>query len=125
LDELENMHRLKTGLLIETSVFTGALLNNGSDSQIDRLKEYATNIGLAFQITDDILDVQGDPMIMGKNAGGDQERNKTTYPSLLGIKEARNLSETLINNALKALAIFDNKSDPLRHIARYIIGREK
>lgn len=125
LDELETMHRLKTGCLIEASVLTGGILNGGNDNQIDRLKDYANNIGLAFQISDDILDIQGDPSIMGKNTGADQNRNKSTYPSLLGIKESRNLSETLINNALQALDIFDKKSDPLRHIATYIINREK
>ncbi|MBW1815097.1 MAG: polyprenyl synthetase family protein [Deltaproteobacteria bacterium] len=125
LYELEAMHRLKTGCLIEASVLTGGILNGGNDNQIDRLKDYANNIGLAFQISDDILDIQGDPSIMGKNTGADQNRNKSTYPSLLGIKESRNLSETLINNALQALDIFDKKSDPLRHIATYIINREK
>jgi len=125
LEELESMHRLKTGCLIEASVITGALLSGGNVTQIDHLKTYANNIGLAFQITDDLLDILGDSVIIGKKTGADQLRKKNTYPSLLGIEESKKLSEIFIQNALQALNIFDKKSDPLRYIAEYIMNREK
>lgn len=125
IDELEQMHRLKTGRLIEASVLSGALLNGGTDNQLNQLKVYASNIGLAFQISDDILNIKGDPRIMGKNIGTDNNRNKNTYPSLLGIEESSHLVKKLIANALHALDIFDKRSDPLRYLAEYIIKREK
>lgn len=124
-NELENMHRLKTGCLIEASIITGATLNKGNDEQIERLRIYANNIGLAFQVYDDILDIQGDPSTMGKNTGSDQLKNKSTYPSLLGIEASKHFAEKLIDNSLQALDIFDKKADPLRHIAQYIITRDK
>ncbi|MGB6012765.1 MAG: polyprenyl synthetase family protein, partial [Desulfobacterales bacterium] len=80
LEDLKKMHRLKTGALLEASVITGTILGNGNRDQIEKLKNYARNIGLAFQITDDILNVEGDPDIMGKDVGTDQARGKSTYP---------------------------------------------
>jgi geranylgeranyl diphosphate synthase type II len=125
LDDLENMHALKTGALIEASVTVGAILGNGSPDQIQHLKTYAKHIGLAFQVTDDLLDVEGDPDIMGKDAGKDQARSKSTYPALLGIDQSRQFAKKLVNNALKALDYFDNKAHPLRAIAYYVVDREK
>jgi len=125
IEALEAIHRLKTGRLIEASVAAGALINGATDKQIERLKIYAGNIGLAFQISDDILDVTGDVSVMGKNTGADNHRDKNTYPSLLGLNESRKFAESLINNSLQALDIFDKKSDPLRQIARYIIQRDR
>ena len=125
IEALEKMHALKTGALIEASIHTGAVLGDGSQEQIECLKIYAENIGLAFQVIDDILDVEGDPAVMGKGVGTDQTRNKNTYPALMGIKESRAFSRKLVNNALQALNYFDNKSDPLRAIAQYIIERER
>jgi geranylgeranyl diphosphate synthase type II len=123
--ELEKMHALKTGALIEASVHAGALLGNGTAKQIEKLGIYARNIGLAFQVTDDILNVVGDPDIMGKAVGTDNYRKKNTYPSLLGTDQSRVFAEELVNNALHALDIFDKKSDPLRAIANYIIRRKR
>ncbi len=125
LNELEKMHSLKTGALIEASVCCGAIIEDSSPDQIDCLKIYAKNIGLAFQVTDDILNVEGDPKIMGKAAGTDKTRKKSTYPSIVGISESRKFVETLADNALQALSEFDNKSDPLRAIAGYIVKRKK
>ena len=123
--ELEKMHALKTGALIEASVHAGALLGNGTAKQIEKLGIYARNIGLAFQVTDDILNVVGDPAIMGKAVGTDNYRKKNTYPSLLGTDQSRVFAEELVNNALLALDIFDKESDPLRAIANYIIRRKR
>jgi len=125
LKDLKKMHALKTGALIEASISTGAILGNGSVEQIQQLSIYAKNIGLAFQVIDDILNVEGDPAVMGKDVGTDQVRKKSTYPSILGIEKSKEFATNLVNNALQALDYFDNKSDPLRAIAHYIIDRKK
>jgi len=124
-ETLEKMHAFKTGALIEASVFSGAVLGNGSPKQIEQLGIYAKNIGLAFQVADDILNVEGDPAIMGKGVGTDQNRNKSTYPALLGIEESKAFARRLVTNALQALEFFDNRSDPLRYIANYVIDRKR
>lgn len=125
LEDLEQMHALKTGALIEASIITGAILGNGSFEQVEQLNIYAKNIGLAFQVIDDILNVEGDPAVMGKDVGTDQARKKSTYPSILGIGKSKEFAKNLVKNALQALDYFDNKSDPLRAIAHYIIDRKK
>lgn len=125
LDELERVHALKTGAVIVASVETGALLGGGSRDQVRRLREYAGHIGLAFQVMDDILNVTGDPRLMGKATGTDLERNKTTYPALLGLEESRAFAGDLISKALQALDNFDNRSQPLKALANYIIARNR
>jgi len=123
--ELESLHRLKTGKMIEISVGTGALVSGAPKRQQHALHTYAQNIGLAFQVTDDILNVKGDPERLGKSTGTDQIRGKNTYPSLLGLSAAETLAGQLVNNALKALDAFDNNADSLRAIARYVIERNR
>ncbi|MDQ1331782.1 MAG: Polyprenyl synthetase family protein [Thermodesulfobacteriota bacterium] len=125
LKELEYMHSLKTGALIGAAVEAGAILGNGSSVQINQLKIYAKSIGLAFQITDDILNVTGDPAETGKTTGTDKNRNKNTYPALLGVTGSEKHAKKLIREALHAIETFDNKADPLRAIALYIIERKK
>ena len=125
LKDLEKMHGLKTGALIEASIIAGAILGDGSHPQIKQLKVYAKNIGLAFQVTDDILNIEGDPDVMGKGVGTDRARQKSTYPSIMGLKNSKAFAKKLVNSALQALNYFDNRSDPLRAIAHYIIDREK
>jgi geranylgeranyl diphosphate synthase type II len=125
LNELKSMHRLKTGALIEVSLRCGAELVGANASQIQPLETYARHIGLAFQVTDDILNVEGDPAIMGKAVGTDKLRHKSTYPSLLGLEESKTFAAELIENAIKALEPFDQKAEPLRAIARYIVDRKK
>ena len=125
LNELKSMHRLKTGALIEASMRCGAELVGVNSSQIKQLESYARHIGLAFQVTDDILNVEGDPAVMGKAAGTDKLRHKSTYPSLLGLEESKAFAENLTANALQALESFDQKADPLRAIATYIVDRKK
>ena len=125
LNELKSMHRLKTGALIEVSSRCGAELVDANVSQIQLLESYAQYIGLAFQVTDDILNVEGDPAIMGKAVGTDKLRQKSTYPSLLGLEESKTFARKLIDNALQALGSFDQKAEPLRAIAQYIIDRKK
>ncbi len=125
LDDLKNMHALKTGALIEASIFSGAILGNGSQEQINQLGIYAKNLGLAFQVTDDILNVEGNPAVMGKAVGTDKNRKKSTYPLSMGLKESKIFATNIVNNALKAIEIFDNKADPLRAVAGYILKRKK
>ena len=125
LAELKSMHRLKTGALIEASVRCGAELAGVNSTQIQMLERYAQNIGLAFQVTDDILNVEGDPEIMGKAVGTDEQRHKTTYPALLGLTQSKEFADQLVDTALSALDAFDQKAEPLRAIARYIRHRNR
>lgn len=124
-DELESLHRLKTGKMIEVSVAGGALVAGATPIQCRTLHIYAQNIGLAFQVTDDILNVKGDPQRLGKATGTDRVRGKNTYPLLLGLAGAERLAGQLVNNALKALETFDSKADSLRAMARYVIERNR
>jgi geranylgeranyl diphosphate synthase type II len=124
IDALTRMHSLKTGALIEASVVAGALFGNTDQNKMDCLRSYARNIGLAFQVVDDILNVSGDPVKLGKAIGTDTARGKSTFPGLMGMAKATSYAENLVQTALKALASFDSKADPLRAIAQYIIDRD-
>ena len=123
--ELERIHRLKTGALIEVSVTAGARLGGGRQKQVECLGAYARDVGLAFQVADDILNVEGDPELMGKAAGTDADRAKGTYPALIGLEGAKRYARGLVNNALQSLDHFDKKADPLRALAHYIIDRRR
>jgi len=125
LEKLKVMHALKTGELIRASVVSGAVLGGGNDSQISALTQYGRNIGLAFQVMDDILDVEGDPSLMGKSTGSDAAHHKNTYPSLMGLHASKQFAAQLIKDALHALRDFDDNAEPLRKIANYIITRHK
>jgi geranylgeranyl diphosphate synthase type II len=122
--ELEDMHIHKTGALIRASVKLGALSRPDANLEsLDKLDRYAKCIGLAFQIHDDVLDVESDTDTLGKTQGSDAQRNKPTYPSLLGVQEAKDMAEELVNEALESLSQMNNRADPLRELARYIIER--
>ena len=123
--ELETLHFSKTGALIEASVYSGAVLGGGSRDQIRDLTSYGRSIGLAFQVADDILDVEGDPDLMGKATQKDADLDKSTYPSVIGLNESKEFADKLIHDALKNLKSFGNHSDPLAAIARYIIERDR
>ena len=125
LDELEKLHALKTGALIEASVHAGALLGGGSLDQIEQLEIYARCIGLAFQVKDEVLNVEGDPEIMGKGVGTDEIHKKSTYPSIMGLEKSKSFARELVNQALQALESFDHRSDSLRAIASYIVERKR
>ena len=117
VNELKSLHTLKTGALIEASLLCGALLADARERQMEILKSYAHKIGLAFQVTDDILNVEGNPKEMGKAVGTDELREKSTYPALLGLKTSRQFAENLVDDALQSLQAFDKKADPLRALA--------
>jgi geranylgeranyl diphosphate synthase type II len=123
--QLEQLHRLKTGALISASVKTGALIGGADEDAMRRFTQYGRSIGLAFQVTDDILNEIGDPQRMGKAVGTDQLRKKSTYPALMGLEAAQCMASDLVKEALRCLDIFDTKSDPLRAIARYVIERQR
>ena len=123
LDALTTMHALKTGALIEASIVVGALFGNAGQEKMNSLHSYAQHIGLAFQVVDDILNVSGDPAKLGKAVGTDTVRGKNTFPGLMGMAKATTYAESLVQTALKAVSHFDNKADPLRAIAQYIIDR--
>jgi len=125
LDALAQLHSLKTGALIQASVCAGALLGGGTAGQIDHLETYARNIGFAFQVKDDVLNVEGDPAVLGKNVGTDELRHKSTYPSIMGLDQSKAFARELVEAAISAIENFDHRSDPLRAIANYIIERKR
>jgi geranylgeranyl pyrophosphate synthase len=123
LDHLQAMHSLKTGALIRASVALGGVVANADSSQMSALDGYACNIGLAFQVCDDILDASADSQTLGKTAGADAARNKPTYVSLLGLKGAEEKAQGLLEAALKAIETMGDSADSLRELARYILAR--
>jgi len=123
-EALELMHRHKTGALIEASVRLGALASGrADDTSLAALQQYAQAIGLAFQVQDDILDVESDTATLGKHQGADIARDKPTYPALLGMDAAKAYALELRDQALHALRPFDFAAEPLRELARYIVER--
>jgi geranylgeranyl diphosphate synthase type II len=125
LPELEALHRLKTGALIEAAIFAGARLGGGSTEEIEALGRYARLAGLAFQVTDDILNVAGDPQRLGKAVGSDAARRKSTYPALMGLDASRRHARQLVREALQAIARFDMRAEPLRALAEHIAARNR
>ena len=124
-DILEFIHTHKTGALIAASVTAGAVLAGGRDDEVGAITRYGRNIGHAFQVADDILDVEGDSTKLGKGVGGDARKRKVTYPSVLGLGPSKELQKALVGKALDALQRFDEKAEPLRAMAVYIIERKK
>jgi geranylgeranyl diphosphate synthase type II len=125
LHELESIHLLKTGALIEASLHVGAIVGKGNEEDVDMLRTYGKHIGLAFQVMDDILNVKGDPSLMGKAVGSDVKRGKNTYPAIIGLTPSEKYAAKLIQTGLHAIHGFDKKADPLRAIGKYIIERKR
>jgi geranylgeranyl diphosphate synthase type II len=126
VEELEYMHLHKTGALIRASVTLGALAKPDIERQlVTRLDEYARCIGLAFQVQDDILDVEGNTDTIGKPQGSDEAQNKPTYPMLLGLDGAKRVCAELHQQALEALQPLGDDGQALRLIADYIVSRNK
>lgn len=124
LATVQYIHTHKTGALIRASVKSGALIGGASGRELDAIVRYGEAVGLAFQIADDILDIEGTTEQIGKDAGSDQARGKATYPAVMGIAASKQRAEELVDVALNALGCFDEKADPLREIARYIVRRK-
>jgi geranylgeranyl diphosphate synthase type II len=124
MDALSDIHRRKTGALIVAAVKSGAIMCGASEQKVQALTDYGMNIGLAFQIADDILNVEGDSGLMGKQTGSDAARGKVTYPSIIGIEDARIILSEHLAAAITSIDDFDDRALPLRVIADYIINRK-
>ncbi|ABK43567.1 farnesyl-diphosphate synthase [Magnetococcus marinus MC-1] len=123
LVQLQNIHIHKTGALIRVACLAGARLGGGTPDQVKHLKRYGEALGLAFQITDDILDEVGDTKTLGKATGVDRALDKATYPKLMGLAQAREAAENLMQEATRCLTEFGPQADPLRALAQYVIAR--
>jgi geranylgeranyl diphosphate synthase type II len=124
LPELQQIHILKTGTLMLSAIRCGAILGGASEADFKALDSYGKSIGLAFQIADDILDVQGTTAELGKSAGADEKRGKATYPAHLGVEESKRRAAELVERAVSSLESFDERAEPLREIASYITERK-
>ncbi len=122
-ETLSFIHTHKTGALLETSVVSGAMLAGASEEDIAKLSKYAQNIGLAFQIVDDILDITATDEQLGKTAGKDLAAQKATYPSIWGLEKSQEQAQNLINDAMAQLESYGENADPLRAIAEFIVTR--
>ncbi|MFZ5765688.1 MAG: polyprenyl synthetase family protein [Thermodesulfobacteriota bacterium] len=120
---LQFLHGCKTGALITASVQTGAVIGHADQQQFAALTAYGRQIGLAFQIVDDLLNVEGTTEQLGKAAGSDAEQHKATYPAFFGVEKTRQLAREAVDAAVNSLAAFDEKADNLRELARYIQTR--
>ncbi len=123
-ETLEFIHINKTSAMIEASIKAGALIGGATEGQYSVLSNYGKNIGLAFQIVDDILDVTGDEKKLGKKVGSDQDNNKATYPSIHGIEASKKFANELIRDSITDLDIFNDNADFLRKLSQYLEIRE-
>lgn len=124
-EQLRKLHSGKTGALFIAAVRGGAHLAGATDEQLLALTKFADLLGLAFQITDDILDVEGTEELLGKSVGSDEKNHKSTYVSLYGLQAAHELAEKTVNEALECLEIFGENAEPLREITRLMTNRNK
>ncbi|MCI7611844.1 MAG: polyprenyl synthetase family protein [Selenomonadaceae bacterium] len=125
LEELRKMHMGKTGALFRASIRSGAILGGATEAQLAALTTYADCFGLAFQITDDILDVVGDEAVIGKPVGSDERNEKSTYVTLTSLAEARRLAGETVQQALAALEIFGDEAKFLRDLVQMLLERNK
>jgi len=123
LTDLKKIHSLKTGKIITVSVEAGAVSVGADPETIGKLVVYADKVGIAFQVMDDILNIEGDPEIMGKAAGSDVLNDKLTFPAIIGLEESKKYAKNLIDEAIQVISQFDEKAIPLRAIADFVINR--
>ena len=123
LAELQQLHRMKTGALLTASCRMGAIAAGASGEALASVTNYGRNLGLAFQIVDDILDVTSTPEQMGKATNKDHHAGKNTYPSLLGLAQSREAAQKALGAGVKALELFGGEAEGLRSLARFIVGR--
>lgn len=124
LPTVQYIHIHKTGALIKASVVAGALLGGADEKQLAAIRRYGEAAGLAFQIADDILDIEGTTEEIGKDAGSDQARGKATYPAVMGLSAAKQEAQAMMDEAMLALESLGAAAEPLREIARYIVERK-
>lgn len=123
-ETLKTLHSLKTGKLFQAALRSGGILNDMDEKGLQSIDEYARNFGLAFQITDDILDVSGSEEVTGKPAGSDTKNAKTTYPGLFGLEKSRQLAEDCIKACIHSLQGFGPEADFLRQLAYFTLSRQ-
>ena len=123
LEKVQFIHTKKTGALLTAAILTGAVLGGGNEDQINTLREYGSRIGLAFQIADDLLDLMGDAEAMGKSTGADAAKGKMTYPAVMGLTQARQTGESLVEEAAQLARDLGAKAEPLEALALYIMER--
>jgi geranylgeranyl diphosphate synthase type II len=124
IDELERIHRRKTGAMIRVSLRLGGLIGSAGERQLAALDRYGERVGIAFQIIDDLLDLEGSQAALGKRTKKDSGRGKLTYPAMLGVEESRRRAERLIEEALAALTVFESHGRGLACLARYVLERK-
>jgi geranylgeranyl diphosphate synthase type II len=124
-ETLRSIHERKTGALLNAAIESGAILAGASDNEMAALRTYGDQIGLAFQIVDDILDVTSDDTTLGKPTGSDVKNDKATYPKLFGLEESNRFAHAATDAAIDALSSFGPSAEPLRCFARFIVSREK
>ena len=125
METLRKMHMGKTGALFKAALRSGAILGGATKEQLAALTTYAEDFGLAFQITDDILDVVGDEAVIGKPVGSDEKNHKSTYVTLTSLEEAQKLAQDTVDHAVKALQDFGPEADFLRQLVEFLINRKK
>ena len=125
METMKNIHLGKTGALFRAAIRSGAILGGASEEALAALTVYADNFGLAFQITDDILDVIGDESVIGKPVGSDEKNHKSTYVTLTSLEEAQKLAQDAVDTAIDALKIFGGEADFLRELVAYLVKRNK
>lgn len=125
LDELCRLHALKTGAMIEASLVLGGLAAGADAARLEPLRRFGRAAGLAFQVVDDILNVEGDPAELGKSVGSDRARRKNSFPALLGLEKSKEFAHNLEQEAIAAIEALDRRADPLRAIAGYIVRRRR
>jgi geranylgeranyl diphosphate synthase type II len=123
LDHLTSIHRRKTGAMIQISLRLGGMVAGAERPQLESLDRYGENIGLAFQVVDDLLDIRSSQEIMGKRTGKDSDRGKLTFPSLFGLDRSTQYAAQLVNEACESLAVFGQRAAGLEALARYVQER--
>jgi geranylgeranyl diphosphate synthase, type II len=123
LDALEYIHRSKTAALIRAAIVSGAIAGGAADGDVDRLRSFGESIGWAFQVVDDILDVEESSAALGKTAGKDQAQQKATYPALIGLEKSREKANELAGQAIAELSPFGVRADRLRQLAEFLVAR--
>ena len=120
---LEYIHIHKTGRLIKACIRAGAILSQAEVDKLEALSIYGEQIGLAFQIVDDILDITADESLLGKDVGSDLDKGKATYPALYGLDQSKKKAEKLLEKGIDCLEFFGDEADPLREIGRFFLQR--
>ncbi len=125
LDELEKIHRRKTGAMLEVSLQLGGVIASATPEQLNALQQFGRNLGLAFQVVDDLLDFDGNEEELGKRTGKDANRGKLTYPVLLGVEASKQRAVELVDEAIDATTVFNERSEPFVTLAKFVLERRR